>query len=68
MLQADLKEAARIFKSGKADPVPVKCDVIQDWTTDELVWVSADEEARELLRRKMTPEERQMSLFREPPK
>lgn len=68
MLQADLKEAARIFKSGKADPVPVKCDVIQDWTTDELVWVSADEEARELQRRKMTPEEKQPSLFREPPK
>ena len=54
--------------SRSTDPVPVKCDVIQDWNTDELVWVSADEEARELQRRKMTPEERQPSLFREPPK
>lgn len=68
VLQDKLNEAAKIFRSGKSDPVPVKCDVIQDWNTDELVWVSADEEARELQRRKMTPEEKQPSLFKEPPR
>lgn len=67
VLQAELSEAAKIFRSGKAEPVPVKCDVIQDWNTDELVWVSADEQALELQRRKMTPEEKQPSLFKKPP-
>lgn len=67
VLQAELSEAAKIFRSGKAEPVPVKCDVIQDWNTNELVWVSADEQALELQRRKMTPEEMQPSLFKEPP-
>lgn len=42
VLQDKLNEAAKIFRSGKSDPVPVKCDVIQDWNTDELVWVSAE--------------------------
>ena len=66
VLQDKLNEAAKIFRSGKSDPVPVKCDVIQDWNTDELVWVSADEEARELQRRKKRHAvRREASIIRE---
>lgn len=68
MLQARMREAVRIFNSGKADPVPVKCDVIQDWTTDELVWVSANDEAIEIFRRKMTPEEKRPTLIQKAPR
>lgn len=65
--QGVIKEAARTLRTGVSEPVPVTCDVIQDWDSEELVWVSADEEHLELKRRKMTPEEKQPSLFEKAP-
>lgn len=65
--QGIIKEAARTLRLGVSEAVAVTCDVIQDWDTEELVWVSADEEHLELQRRKMTPEERQPSLFDKAP-
>lgn len=65
--QGIIKEAARTLRLGVSEAVAVTCDVIQDWDSEELVWVSADEEHLELQRRKMTPEEKQPSLFDKAP-
>lgn len=58
-----LSEAAKEFNGGETEPQQVKCDVFQDFTSGELVWVSADESAEILNRRPMTAEERRPTLF-----
>lgn len=62
-----LSKAAKEYRDGKTEPVTVECDVFQDWNTDELVYVTADESAEEIMRRPMTEEEKRPTLFEAPP-
>lgn len=64
--QTALSDAAKEFRNGKTEPVPVKCDVLQDWNTEELVYVAC-EDGVELFRRPMTAEEKQPTLFTSAP-
>lgn len=66
--QEILSKAAKEYRDGKTEPVTLKCDVFQDWNTDELVYVTADEAAEEIMRRPMTDEEeKRPTLFSAPP-
>lgn len=65
--KSDLDKCARYLRQGTFDAEPVECDVYQDWDTEEMVWISHDEERVEIHRRKMTAEERQPTLFDEAP-
>lgn len=65
--QKILSQAAKEYRDGKTEPVTVECDVFQDWKTDELVYVTADEAAEEIMRRPMTDEEKRPTLFGAPP-
>lgn len=60
--QTALSDAAKEFRNGKTEPVLVECDVLQDWNTEELVFVAC-EDGVELFRRPMTAEEKQPTLF-----
>ncbi len=61
-----LSDAAKEFRNGKTEPVPVECDVFQNWDTEELVFVACDDGV-ELFRRPMTAEEKQPTLFTSAP-
>lgn len=65
--QEILSQAAKEYRDGKTEPQKVECDVFQDWTTDELVYVTADEAAEEIMRRPMTDDEKRPTLFDAPP-
>lgn len=65
--QEILSQAAKEYRDGKTEPQKVECDVFQDWTTDELVYVTADEAAEEIMRRPMTNDEKRPTLFDAPP-
>lgn len=64
--QKKLSDAAEEFRSGKSEPCKVECDVLQDWNTEELVYVACDDGV-ELFRRPMTAEEKQPTLFTSAP-
>lgn len=61
--QEILSKAAKEYRDGKTEPQMVECDVFQDWATDELVYVTADEAAEEIMRRPMTDDEKRPTLF-----
>ena len=65
--QEILSKAAKEYMDGKTEPQKVECDVFQDWSTDELVYVTADEAAEEIMRRPMTDDEKRPTLFDAPP-
>lgn len=65
--QEILSKAAKEYRDGKTEPQKVECDVFQDWSTDELVYVTADEAAEEIMRRPMTDDEKRPTLFDAPP-
>ena len=65
--QEILSKAAKEYRDGKTEPQKVECDVFQDWSTDELVYVTADESAEEIMRRPMTDDEKRPTLFDAPP-
>ena len=65
--QEILSKAAKEYRDGKTEPQEVECDVFQDWSTDELVYVTADESAEEIMRRPMTDDEKRPTLFDAPP-
>lgn len=65
--QEILSKAAKEYRDGKTEPQKVECDVFQDWGTDELVYVTADEAAEEIMRRPMTDDEKRPTLFDAPP-
>ena len=65
--QEILSKAAKEYRDGKTEPQEVECDVFQDWSTDELVYVTADEAAEEIMRRPMTDDEKRPTLFDAPP-
>ena len=65
--QEILSKAAKEYRDGKTKPQKVECDVFQDWSTDELVYVTADEAAEEIMRRPMTDDEKRPTLFDAPP-
>lgn len=65
--QEILSKAAKEYRDGKTEPQKVECDVFQDWSTDELVYVTADEAAEEIMRRPMTDDEKHPTLFDAPP-
>ena len=60
--QEILSKAAKEYRDGKTEPQEVECDVFQDWSTDELVYVTADESAEEIMRRPMTDDEKRPTL------
>lgn len=62
-----MSEAGIAMRRGTKDAEKVKCDVWQDWDTEEIVYVTADDRRIEVSRRPMKPEERQRSMFTEPP-
>ncbi|WP_165078855.1 MULTISPECIES: hypothetical protein [unclassified Desulfovibrio] len=64
--QTILSDAAKAFRDGKSEPVLVECDVLQDWNTEELVFVACDDGV-ELFRRPMTAEEKHPTLFTSAP-
>lgn len=65
--QEILSKAAKEYRDGKTEPQKVECDVFQDWGTDELVYVTADKAAEEIMRRPMTDDEKRPTLFDAPP-
>lgn len=65
--QTALSQAAREFREGMTESQSVECDVFQDWNTNEIVYITSDEMAEEVLRRPMTAEEKQPTLFDAPP-
>jgi len=65
--QRTLSKAAREFREGMTEPQSIECDVFQDWNTNEIVYITSDEMAEEVLRRPMTAEEKQPTLFDAPP-
>jgi len=65
--QTALSKAAREFREGMTEPQSVECDVFQDWNTNEIIYITSDEMAEEVLRRPMTAEEKQPTLFDAPP-
>ena len=65
--QKRLSKAAAEFRKGKTEPQDVLCDVYQDFDSGELVYVTADDLAEEVMRRPMTTDERRPTLFDGPP-
>lgn len=65
--QKRLSKAAAEFRRGKTEPQDVLCDVYQDFDSGELVYVTADDAAEEIMRRPMTTDERRPTLFDGPP-
>ena len=65
--QEALSKAASEFRNGKTEPQDVLCDVYQDFDSGEVVFVTADEVAEEVMRRPMTTDERRPTLFDGPP-
>lgn len=65
--QKRLSKAAAEFRKGKTEPQDVLCDVYQDFDSGELVYVTADDAAEEVMRRPMTTDERRPTLFDGPP-
>ena len=65
--QKRLSKAAAEFRRGKTEPQDVLCDVYQDFDSGEVVYVTADDAAEEIMRRPMTPDERRPTLFDGPP-
>lgn len=65
--QKRLSKAAAEFRKGKTEPQDVLCDVYQDFESGELVYVTADDLAEEVMRRPMTTDERRPTLFDGPP-
>lgn len=61
-----LSDATKEFRNGKTEPVPVECNVFQDWNTEEIVFVACEDNV-ELFRRPMTAEEKQPTLFSSAP-
>lgn len=65
--QETLSKAAEEFRYGKTEPQDVECDVFQDFDSGEIVYVTADDAAEEIMRRPMTTDERRPTLFDGPP-
>lgn len=65
--QEALSKAAEEFRFGKTEPQDVECDVYQDFDSGEVVYVTADDAAEEIMRRPMTADERRPTLFDGPP-
>lgn len=65
--QKRLSKAAAEFRKGKTEPQDVLCDAYQDFDSGEVVYVTADEVAEEVMRRAMTADERRPTLFDGPP-
>ncbi len=65
--QKRLSKAAADFRKGKTEPQDVLCNVYQDFDSGEVVYITADEAAEEVMRRPMTTDERRPTLFDGPP-
>ena len=65
--QEVLSKAAEEFRYGRTDSQDVECDVFQDFDSGEIVYVTADDVAEEVMRRPMTASERRPTLFDGPP-
>ena len=65
--QDTLSKAAEEFRYGRTDSQDVECDVFQDFDSGEIVYVTADDAAEEVMRRPMTASERRPTLFDGPP-
>ncbi len=60
-------DAAKQFTEGLGPEEDITCDVYQDWNTNEVVYVEATEPFTEIMRRKMSPDEMQPTLFDKAP-
>jgi len=65
--QEVLSKAAGEYRNGKTEPQDVECDVFQDFDSGEIVYVTADDTAEEIMRRPMTTDEHRPTLFDGPP-
>ena len=60
--EEERRELARSVRSGKEEREAF-CDCLKDYNTEEMVWTEAEPPHREIMRRKMTYEERQPKLL-----